>query len=154
MTVFQRLAHPAGKVIQLAVDVAQEVGAPTVESEHLLLAATREPDPAAQLLREAGLDYAGLSRALAEETRRSLASVGVTGDAPYFSPFTARPRLGNSAKLALHRGVTAAVAAGQKEIQLRHVVLGVLRAQVGTVPRALEGADVDRAALIARIEAA
>jgi hypothetical protein len=35
--------------------------------------------------------------------------------------------------------------------EARHALLGVLRAELGTVPRALDGAGIDRAALAASV---
>jgi D-alanyl-D-alanine carboxypeptidase len=56
--------------------------------------------------------------------------------------------MGTSAKLALERGFAGA--ARKKDLRPAHVLLGVLAAEVGTVPRALALAGFDRADLIAR----
>jgi hypothetical protein len=45
------------------------------------------------------------------------------------------------------------VARKDSRIEPAHLVLGVLRAPVGTVPRALEVAGLDRLALARRVEA-
>jgi hypothetical protein len=145
---FERFAHPARTVVADAHDIAQSLGSPTVEAEHLLLAAARRPGP----LAEEGLDYDALLAALHTERTLSLAAIGVALDPGPASPPVAKPRFATSAKVALHRGLRTAVARGEKRIEPRHVALGVLRAQVGTVPRALELAGFDRAALIARLD--
>ena len=149
---FNRFAKEARLVVEDAIEVARQRGAPTVEAEHMLLAIARSDSPAARALAEEGLDYDGLSDALSAETTRSLAAVGVAAGAPDFSPFIARPRFATSAKVALERALRAAVGRGDKHIGSRHVALGALRAPTGTVPRALECANVNRAALLTRLE--
>jgi len=150
-----RFTKEAGLVAQGATTIARDLGAPAVEAEHLLLAAAgREADPAARALRDAGLDYDGLAAALATEAERSLAAVGVTADARHFSPFVQTPRFATSAKVALERSLRVAQERGDRRIQTGHVILGVLRAGAGTVPRALDCAGVDRAELTSRVEAA
>jgi ATP-dependent Clp protease ATP-binding subunit ClpA len=148
---FNRFSGDARMVVQDAVEIARDLGAPSVEAEHLLLAATRGSGPVARTLADVGLDLDGLCAALAAETTRSLAAVGVTADVLHFSPFTERPRLATSAKLALERALRAAIGLDDKRISSKHVVLGVLRPATGTVPRALECADVDRIALISQL---
>ncbi len=44
------------------------------------------------------------------------------------------------------------VANGSRRIGSLHLLVGILRAELGTVPRALAGADVDRIALATRAE--
>jgi ATP-dependent Clp protease ATP-binding subunit ClpA len=149
---FGLLGGGARELVDTAVTVAHDLGAQTVEAEHLLLAAAQRRDTVAQVLHDEGLDYPGVMRALAAETERSLASVGVTGDAPYFSPFPGRPRFGTSAKVALERALKVALSTGDKDIGTRTMIVGILRAQLGTVPRALECAGVDRIALMTRLE--
>jgi D-alanyl-D-alanine carboxypeptidase len=61
-------------------------------------------------------------------------------------------RIGASAKLALERGVAAA--ARRKDLQPAHLLLGILEARLGTVPRALALAGIDQADLTARIQQA
>lgn len=62
-----------------------------------------------------------------------------------------RPRLGASSKHAMER-----MAAGHRKKDLRsgHLLPGVLQAEVGTVPRALALAGVDRAELIEKVRSA
>jgi ATP-dependent Clp protease ATP-binding subunit ClpA len=147
MTMLNRFAKGARVAVEDAVDVARELGSPTVEAEHLLLAVAREDDPAARALAEHRLDFGGLHAALERETERSLAAVGVAAEPGSFSPWVARPRFGTSAKLGLERALRTAVARGDREIGSAHLALGVLKAELGTVPRALQIAGVDRRAL-------
>lgn len=148
---FNHFTGEARMVVGDAVDIARDLGASQVEAEHLLLAVTRASGPVAGALTEVGLDFDGLSAALVAETARSLAAVGVTADAVAFSPYVDRPKLGTSAKLVLERSLRAAIAEDDRRIASKHIVLGALRAPTGTVPRALQCADVDRAALTLEI---
>jgi D-alanyl-D-alanine carboxypeptidase len=63
----------------------------------------------------------------------------------------ASTRFGASAKLALERSLPIAVARHENRITSDHVLLGVLEAEVGTVPRSLALAGVDRAELAASV---
>jgi hypothetical protein len=73
--------------------------------------------------------------------------VGVAAEAGPFSPWVGEPRFATSAKLAMERAVRVAGARGDKRLRAGHLALGVLRAPVGTVPRALALAELDPAAL-------
>jgi ATP-dependent Clp protease ATP-binding subunit ClpA len=148
-----RFTKEARLVVGDSIQVARDLGAPSVEAEHLLLAVAAGDAPVARVLSAAGLDFDGLAAALVAETTRSLAAVGVTADALAFSPFVERPRLATSAKLALERSLKVAVARNDKHIGSEHITLGALRATTGTVPRALECAGVDRVELTLRVEA-
>ncbi len=136
---------------------ARAAGMSSIEAEHLLLAATRRDSPAAHALAELGLDRDGIAAALEAETERSLLAVGITPselEPPGPPPATAgRVRPAASFKLALERALRVAVARGDRRIETGHVVLGVLKAEAGTVPRALSLAGVDRAALADRVAA-
>ena len=50
----------------------------------------------------------------------------------------------------LHRAVAASRGSPANRIEPRHVLVGLLNARVGSVPRALDLAGIDRPALIAR----
>jgi ATP-dependent Clp protease ATP-binding subunit ClpA len=150
---FQRFTGDAREVVTDATEIARDMGAVSVEAEHLLLAVTRTETPTARLLHDAGLDEDGLRDALAAETTRSLAAVGITVDALSFSPFVQKPRLGTSAKAALEQALRTAVGRGDKHIGCEHVTFAALLPARGTVPRALECADVDRAALVSALGA-
>jgi ATP-dependent Clp protease ATP-binding subunit ClpA len=148
-----RFTKEARLVVGDSVRIARDTGATTVEAEHLLLAVAKGDAPVARVLGDAGLDFDGLTAALHAETARSLAAVGVSADAPRFSPFVERPRLATSAKLVLERALKVAVAGSDKHIGSKHITLGALRATTGTVPRALQCAGVDRVELSLRVEA-
>jgi ATP-dependent Clp protease ATP-binding subunit ClpA len=150
---FNRFSKDARTVVGDATEIARDLGSTTLEAEHLLLALTRGATPVARVLADAGLDYDGMVAALAAETTRSLAAVGVSADALHFSPFVQQPRFATSAKLVLERALRTAVARGDRHIGSRHIALGALQAGTGTVPRALECADVDRAELTKQIQA-
>ena len=150
---FERFTKPARAAVSDAAEIARELGAASIEAEHLLVAVTRSDTPAARTLRDAGLDEAGLREALVAETTRSLAAVGVSVDALHFSPYVKAPRLGNSARLVLERSLKVALARGDKHIGAEHLALAALQPAVGTVPRALECAGVGRAALISALSA-
>jgi ATP-dependent Clp protease ATP-binding subunit ClpA len=138
---FERFTHDARRVVKAAEAHASLLGSPTVEAEHLLLALA-EFQP---VLAGFGLDHDGVVAALEEERERSLRAVGISVadfDLPP-APLT-RPRMAASSKLALERAVRAAVARSHKRIAGGHLLLGVLAADAGTVPRALAIAGVDR----------
>ena len=150
---FERFTQTAREAVREAADLARDMGNMTVEAEHLLLGVTRSDTPAARLLADAGLDEDGLREALVAETTRSLAAVGVTADGLQFSPFVKTPKFGNSAKLVLERSLKIALARGDKHIGAEHITLAALQPAVGTVPRALACAGVDRAGLISALSA-
>src|SRR3954470_17735417 len=99
---FERFTKDARRVVSDATDIARGLGAPSVEAEHLLLAASR-------LDSRLGLDHETLLSALELETERSLAAVGVSADALSFSPYVETPRLATSAKVALEQSLRIAV---------------------------------------------
>jgi ATP-dependent Clp protease ATP-binding subunit ClpA len=151
---FNRFTQDARRVAEEAPRVARDLGDSTVEAEHLLLAAALQDDAVARTLRAQGLDFDGIAAALVAETERSLAAVGVTADELTFSPFVAQPRFATSAKSALELSLRLALERGDRHIGTGHVVLAVLHAQHGTVPRALALAGVDRTALSVQVAAA
>jgi ATP-dependent Clp protease ATP-binding subunit ClpA len=144
---FNRFARDARAVVTNAAPIARGLGSPRIEAEHLLLAVARDDCPAARVLAVEGLDYEGLVAALEREAERSLAAAGVAAETGPFSPWVEEPRFATSAKLALERALRAAAARRDRRLACGHIALGVLRADVGTVPRALQIAGVDRAAL-------
>jgi ATP-dependent Clp protease ATP-binding subunit ClpA len=143
-------------VVRAAEHEAQELGSPTVEAEHLLLALAAGGGPAARVLSASGLDHDGLREALEQETERSLAAVGVDASMYWLGEVSARPprstRFGASAKRALERAGKVAVARRDGHISAAHLLVGILRADLGTVPRALVAAEKDRDALLSRAE--
>jgi ATP-dependent Clp protease ATP-binding subunit ClpA len=153
---FERFGQDVRRVVvRAAEEEALARRSATVEAEHLLLAlAADTSDATGRLLAEAGLDHDGLSEALDREEEQSLAAIGVAvGE--YLTTSTAprrRPRFATSGKQALQRTLTVAVARKDRSIGSAHLLVGLLRADLGTVPRALAAAEVDRVALLGRAE--
>ncbi len=148
-----RFAEHARAVVRQAEKEAETAGSPVIEAEHLLLALASTPGTEAHdVLAAAGLGHDAVSAALGEEMRQSLAVAGVSlppGGLPRPSRDPAhKARLGASSKLALQRALKAT--AGQRQIRPGHLLLGVLGAQAGTVPRALAVAGADQDGLILR----
>jgi ATP-dependent Clp protease ATP-binding subunit ClpA len=134
---------------------AKRDGAKSIEAEHMLLALATNPDSdAARLLHEFGLDHQRLDAALREERRRTLAFAGVNPPdktqveaTELESPLS----LGTSAKAAIRRALIGS-RHDRRRARLRSTDLlaGIVEAELGTVPRALAMAGIDRAALISR----
>ncbi|MEW9529172.1 Clp protease N-terminal domain-containing protein [Microbispora sp. NPDC049125] len=132
-------------------------GSAAVEAHHLLLAIAAGPEsPAHQVLASAGLDRDAIRDALDREFEHSLSAAGVSlaaFDLPRPSKAAERPsHLGASARLALERGFASIPR--RRDLRPAHLLLGILEAQVGTVPRALTLAGADRAALVTQVRQA
>lgn len=138
---FERFTKEARAAVHAAVNDAQVSGRPAVEAEHLLLALTNVAE-----IQALGLEREQIAEALVEEERQSLSAVGVSAD-HYRQSATARhtPQLpfGASAKLALQRGVKLAQSNGSRRFRPQDLLGGVLAAEHGRVPRALDLAGVD-----------
>jgi D-alanyl-D-alanine carboxypeptidase len=148
-----RFVVQARAIVRQAEKEAAEAGSPQIGAEHLLLAMTGEYGiEARDVLASAGLDRDAIRAALDREFRQSLAAAGVTlppGGLPAVSRDPSRrARMAASGKLVLERALKAA--AGRGQIQPGHLLLGVLAAQAGTVPRALALAGVNQGDLAAR----
>lgn len=124
----------------------------TTESEHILLAlAGNAESPSGTLLRQHGLDRDGVLEALDRETEQALAAIGlvIAGFHPALaSPRPGAPRLAASAKSVLLQAATLAKGRKDRHITEAHLLVGVLRAEIGTVPRALAATHVDRVRLL------
>ncbi|MEO7015965.1 MAG: hypothetical protein ABI130_00500, partial [Leifsonia sp.] len=99
----------------------------------------------------AGLDHAGIEAALRAERSASLQAAGVAPipeDLLAAMPRLGRPRWGTSAREVLGRAHREAVRSHNHtaETDLLTAILGL---ELGTVPRALALAGVDRAAIVA-----
>jgi D-alanyl-D-alanine carboxypeptidase len=154
MTTFQKYLPV---ILEEGAREAQRAGADTIEAHHLLLAIAAHPEPSTRdVLGSAGLDYDTIRTALDREYEQSLAVAGVSlaaFDLPRtVTPAERKPQPGASVKLAIERGVAAAGSVRQKDLRPGHLLLGILLAQVGTVPRALTLAGVDPTALAARVQ--
>jgi Clp amino terminal domain, pathogenicity island component len=138
-----RLPRELHAIGQHAIDEAIRRGAGTVEAEHVLLAiAAAGGIP--------GLDHATLDAALERERERSLAFAGVADVrwAPGDRESTRRvskPGWGASIRELL-RASDKPTDRNAAAIR-RELAIGILRAEVGTVPRALAIAGIDRAEL-------
>ncbi|WP_378734358.1 Clp protease N-terminal domain-containing protein [Nocardia brasiliensis] len=152
MTPFDEYLHA---VITEGSSEAQRDGSATVEAQHLLLAIAGQEGTAPQrVLASVGLDHKSIRDALRREFEHSLSAVGVSpaaiapsGSRGYYK---GRPNVGASTKLALERSFSSV--ARKRDLRPAHVLLGILRAEVGTVPRALALAGVDRTDLQARVQ--
>ena len=141
-------------VLQFEVEAKRD-GAKCIEAEHMLLALAINPDSAAaRLLKESGLDHQRLTSALHEERRRTLAFAGMNAPDKKLVEATGLDSplsLGTSAKAAVRRALIGS-RLDRRRARLRSIDLlaGILQAELGTVPRALAIAGIDRVALIAR----
>lgn len=127
----------------------------SVEAEHLLLALAAEHDTVCgRLLRESGLSRELLVEALEKESARSLAYANV---APLpkaeVAPHRNRGpvRLGASARSAVQAGMKAA-SRGRRPRRAADLLVGILSAELGTVPRTLALAGIDRESLLSALD--
>jgi ATP-dependent Clp protease ATP-binding subunit ClpA len=133
---------------------AKRDGAKFIEAEHMLLALAADRDgDAAKLLKESGLDHRRLASALQEEHRRTLAFAGMNAPNQELVEATALESsltFGTSAKTALRRALMASRGDHRRRPRLRgtDLLLGILQAELGTVPRALAIAGIDRTELL------
>lgn len=151
---FERFTRDARTVVKAADTQARGLGSPTIEAEHLLLALAAHTPPVAPLV-DVGLDHDAVLAALDAARERTLMAVGISAhdfDLPP-APVTRSPRLAASARTALERAVKTSAARSDRRIVAGHVLLGVLQAEAGTVPRALAAAEVDVDELRARTAA-
>jgi D-alanyl-D-alanine carboxypeptidase len=142
-------------VIMAGVSEAQKRGAPLVEAEHLLLALSLESgSPVAAALDAAGLDYAGIDKVLRTERDVSLRHAGVEPvpeERLSASPRTARPRWGASARDVLVRAHRVSAHSHRSRTAETDLLLAILELELGTVPRALDLAGIDRASIAAHV---
>ncbi|MGW0410347.1 Clp protease N-terminal domain-containing protein [Streptomyces collinus] len=150
MSAFDKYLHG---VIVRAMDEARDDGSATIDAHHLLLSlAADQGSTAQQVLASVGLDRAAVREALDREFEHSLSMVGVSPAAyglPGPSHASQQPKMGASARLALERSFASA---RKKDLRSAHLLLGILQAQIGTVPRALALAGIDQAELADRVQ--
>jgi D-alanyl-D-alanine carboxypeptidase len=144
---------PASVVLQFEIEAKRD-GAKFVEAEHMLLALAANPDTdAARLLNESGLDHQRLSAALDQEHRRTLAFAGMNAPDKKLVEATelvTSLSLGTSAKAAVRRALIGRHDRRRARLRSIDLLAGILQAELGTVPRVLAIAGIDRAELIAR----
>lgn len=149
MSAFDKYLHA---VIVRAMDEARGDGSATIDAHHLLLSLAADQGSAAQqVLASVGLDRAAVREALDREFEHSVSMVGVSPAAyglPGPSHASQQPKMGASARLALDRSFASA---RKKDLRSAHLLLGILRAHIGTVPRALALAGIDQAELADRV---
>lgn len=151
-----RQLHAIGR---RAVAEATSRRASSVGAEHVLLAIAADTDaPAARILASAGLDYTALDAALTAERTRSLAVADVDPiDAATLAsaPRPTQPGWGASVRDLLRTAdkpaAKLAAKSGQTDVVARELTIGILRAELGTVPRMLALAGTDRTALIEQL---
>lgn len=141
---------------QRAVGEAATRRSGSVEAEHLLLAILDRPDgPAAQLLSTAGLNYATFANALDAERARSLGAAGIAPipDATLAAtPRAAKPGWSASVRDVLRRADKPAAKDGRPGARELELAIAILGAQLGTVPRALAIAAIDRRAALGALQ--
>lgn len=143
-------------VLTRARDEAAELGAADVEAEHVLLALTLADDALVKLvLARAHVEHDALRQAMQAQDEAALACVGVSREAfgmPPSQPLRRTPGWATSTKQAIMRARKIAKAHDRGRMSPGDLMLGVLRAQAGSVPRALAFAGVDPVALAVETE--
>ena len=150
---FERFAGGARQVALEAHSVAAGLGASSVEAEHLLVSLAGTQHPAGAALRDVGLDSTELHDAIQRDFERVLARVGIDAGGVDVSANCRRTKLrwGASAKQGLERALVEAKRRGDRTIGPEHILLGLLRAEHGAVPRMLEAEGIDRDELTGRL---
>jgi hypothetical protein len=123
---------------QRAIAEAVRRGSKTVEAEHVLLAIAADD----VIL---GLDHAVLDAALDRERARSLAFAGIADLHPQSTGRDGKPGWGASIRELLR--ASDKPAERNATALRRQLAIGILGAELGTVPRALAIAGIDRDAL-------
>jgi len=150
---FERFVRDARIVALEATSVAAGLGSSSVEAEHLLISLAAGDSRAGVALREVGLDAPELRDAVQRDFERVLGRVGIDAsgvDLPANCRRT-KPRWGASAKQGLERALVEAKRRGDRKIGTEHILLGLLRAEHGTVPRVLAAEGIDRDELTGRL---
>ena len=146
---FERFTQDVREKVRRAAELADHEGAAMVEVEHLLLALV-DPvtDQIGMALERAGLSRETINDARDREFRSALALAGVNTGRPV--PAGARrlrrgrtTRFAPSAKLALERTLGVAAESNQQRITNQSLVLAIVGAQVGIIPRLLAELGTD-----------
>jgi len=150
---FERFAGEARHVALKAHSVAAGLGSSSVEAEHLLVSLAGTQHPAGEALRAAGLEPEELHDAIQRDFERVLAQVGIDAGGMDVAAKCRRTKLrwGASAKRGLERALEEAKRRGDRRIGPEHILLGLLRAEHGTVPRLLAAEGIDRDELTGRL---
>jgi ATP-dependent Clp protease ATP-binding subunit ClpA len=156
-TALHWFGETSNRTFQVARQEARKRGSKAVEAEHLLLSLASSPTTVCgRVLIEAGLDRERIDALLQQERRDSVAYAGVElrSRMPIGATEGAAPlNLGTSANEAIRRG--AAIGHVENRVRVRtDLLLGILGAELGTVPRILALAGIDRDRLAARVRMA
>src|SRR3954451_4298410 len=143
---FQRFVPDARRVAFDANASAAGPGSQTVEAEHMLVCLAAGDDAAGQALREAGLDPGEVREGIQRDFERVLGREGIDAGGLDLAARCRRtkPRWGASAKMGLAGAYQEAKRRGDREVTPGHILLGLLKAERGTVPRILEAEGIDR----------
>ena len=143
-------------LIAEATDEARRLHSTNVEAEHLLLAlSARSGGQAGSALAQQGLTYESIQAALIDEQHSSLRAAGIEPVAEerlVCTPRRRRPGWGASAKESLQRASRIGKQFKRRKMEELDLLLGILHAELGTVPRALAIAGVDRSQLIRAVD--
>jgi ATP-dependent Clp protease ATP-binding subunit ClpA len=154
-----RFNDAARRVVGEAQVEARVASSKTMEAEHVLVALSNQRGSDAQkILAAEGLDPGGLRGAVAEEFESSLASIGVSIEGLNLQATGAKRRgrmqWGTSTRQVFERAVHAAQRRGDTRMGTTHLLVGVLGAKAGTVPRVLAAAGADIESLLQQTEKA
>lgn len=171
---FERFEPAARQAFVDAMQEAGQAGQDAVRSEHMLIGLLREPGPAADALRAAGLELTALRARLPREDRdapdgldaRALSTLGIDLDAvrratdAAFGPgaldraaVPGRRKLpfAGDTKRSLAGAVRHAQQLGQRSISSGHMLIGILDERGNGALTLLTGAGADIAALRADV---
>jgi len=154
-----QVARELRGIMVRAQELAAERGAPAAEAEHLLIAIAEHPHSrGGAFLASHGLDAATLVAAFKAEREHALRGAGIAGFSEgdlAATPRRRKPRWGTSARDTWERGFRMA-RGGREHVSSLNLVVGALSAELGTVPRALNLAGIDRDKILgqALVEAA
>jgi ATP-dependent Clp protease ATP-binding subunit ClpA len=145
----ERLGRDARDTLRRARAQAQAHGDATVEAQHMLLVLTEAPGRAGRVLVTLGLTEQSVREALDREVAGALAAVGVHDSQPAGRMLPTRgrrvPRWGQSAKLALKRTLHEARRRGERRLGNEHLLLAVVSAEAGVIPRVLDELQISPA---------
>ena len=155
-----RMTKETKQILKQAVHEAVDLGSPSVEAEHILLAiSSHDSDGGKAALLRFGLDHNGIVGGLQAEFEKSLSAAGV--DIKDFGELNRsgiklkkkKTRWGSSATLVIKRAYMNSILEDEKQrIEPVHLLLALLQAREGTVPRALAAIGIDREALALSVE--
>jgi ATP-dependent Clp protease ATP-binding subunit ClpA len=178
---FERFTESARQVVVIAQEEARLAGDPCIDGGHLLLGVAEAPGPGRLALESVGVGPADLRRAVREVgdpeaeplDADALAALGIdlgkvrqAAEAAFGAGAldARRRRWGRrrmpsghipftpDSKKALELSLRAAVRRGDRSIDTRHVLLGLLAAEEKRSSAALRRLDVDTAGLRRRLE--